>query len=245
MEARGRKRNKKGPVLLLLLLIFALALLVISGTSYFVVSDIEIEGNNYITAKEIIEKSGIHIGANIFMVRLGEARKELENHSYILRAEVKRKLPAKIIITVEERELLGYVPFMGSYLLIDSEGTVISATSDIPVRQVPVFNGVEVDGFEVNQILNIENKDIFDKIKYISKNVVNYMAGYAPIEVDISDMENVRLSLNDRFQIKVGSLDRLDYKLKFSDTILEKLYTRDVGGEIDVSEVEKAFFRPW
>jgi cell division protein FtsQ len=245
MRSIGRNKNKKGPVLMLLVLIIALTLLVILGTSYFVVSDIVVEDSAFLSRQQILELSGIKTGTNIFMVKLSEAEGRIEAHPFVMRADVSRELPNRITISVEERQLVGYLPFMGSYLLVDDEATVISATPDTLVENIPVFGGLQVKDFEIDRAIAIENRAIFDKIIYISKNITKFMARYSPVHVDISDPESIVLSVADRFKIRLGDTDDLDYKLKYGCTILEKLFEQSAGGEIDVSESGKAFFRPW
>ena len=47
---------------------------------------------------------------------------------------MERQLPNGIKITVKERDLIGYIPYMGSFLLVDNERRVISATAEVPLR---------------------------------------------------------------------------------------------------------------
>lgn len=245
MEKRAKKWSSKGLLLMLLVLIFALSLLVVTRTSYFMVEEITVLGNNYISSEEIADRGGIHPGENIFTVRPGEIEKQLETHPLIAEVEVDRRFPGAITITVKERGLVGYAPFIGSYLLLDDECKVISATADIPVDGLPIFHGIQVGDFELNKVLAVENQELFDRIKYISKYAVAYLNDYSPVEVDVSDLEDIKFILNERFQVKIGNINSIEYKLKFADTILEKVYSQDVGGEVDVSSGEKAFFRPW
>ncbi len=243
---RSNERTKnKGPVLLLLILVSAVGLMVFVRTSYFNITNIEVNGNNFVSKEEIVSYADISPGMNYFGIRTAEVKEKLNTHPYIMKADIERKIPDRIIITVNERDLTGYIPFMGSFLLIDGEGRVISATAHMPIEGLPVFRGIKIESFNVQEILKVDNMKIFDKIIYISKNIVENIYEYAPIEVDIEDMENIIIHLDGRFVLKVGDTERLDYKLNYSNTILEKLYSQDVGGEIDVSCGERAFFRPW
>jgi cell division protein FtsQ len=193
MRSRGRNKGKKGPVLMLLVLIIALALMAILGTSFFVVSDIVVEGSTFLSQQQILELSGINRGTNIFIIRPSEAAERIEAHPYVMKAYITRELPNRVIIKVEERQLVGYLPFMGSFLLVDEEATVISATPDTPVDNIPVFGGFEVKDFGIDSALAIENRDIFDKIIYISKSITEFMAGYSSVYVDVSDPERIVL----------------------------------------------------
>jgi cell division protein FtsQ len=248
MEQMGRskgKRSGRGPVLLLLILIIAVGLMAFMRTSYFSIKDIRVQGNSFVDKQEIMRYSGISPGMNILTVKLKEAEEAIKTHPYILDTQVQRIMPDTIEITVKERDLVGYIPYLGSYLLVDSEGMVISATARVPVEGLPVYKGIKVQDFQANEILDIDNIQIFDKIIYISKCIANNLAGYAPIEVNIENPEDIIIRLGDRFALRVGDTEDLDYKLEYSNTILEKLYSQEVGGEIDVTHGGNAFFRPW
>jgi cell division protein FtsQ len=248
MGYMGRSRDKKiriGPIIMILVMAAALGLLVFMRTSYFCIKDITVLGNSFVNEQEIIEYAGITPGKNILSVKVKELEKKLNTHPYILSAQVQRNLPDGIEITVKERDLVGYVPFMGSFLLLDSEGRVISAAARKPVEGLPVYQGIKVENFQEREILDIDNIQIFDKIIYISKCIAQNLAGYSPIEVNVEDTDNIVIDLDGRFVIRVGDTEGLEYKLQYSNTILEKLFNREIGGEIDVSHGEKAFYRPW
>jgi cell division protein FtsQ len=239
------KRSGKGPVLLLLILIIAVGLMAFMRTSYFSIKDIRVQGNSFVDEQEIMRYSGISPGMNILSLKLKEAAEALQTHPYILSAKIQRIMPDTIEITVKERDLVGYLPYLGSYLLVDSEGMIISATAQVPVEGLPVYKGIKLQDFRVNEILAIDNIQIFDKIIYISACIANNLARYAPIEVNIENPEDIIIRLGERFALRVGDTEGLDYKLEYSNTILEKLYSQDVGGEIDVTHEGNAFFRPW
>lgn len=245
MERSKDRKIRMGPVLMILIMAAALGLLIFMRTSYFCIKDISVLGNSFVNEQEIIEYAGITHGMNTLSVKVKEIEKKLNTHPYILSAQVQRNLPGGIEITVNERDLVGYIPFMGSFLLLDSEGRVISAAARMPVKDLPVYQGIKVESFQEREILDIDNIQIFDKIIYISKCIAQNLAGYAPIEVNIEDVENIVIDLDGRFVIKVGDIEGLEYKLQYSNTILEKLFNREIGGEIDVSHGEKAFYRPW
>lgn len=245
MRRSSRRHKKKGLVFLLLTLSLALFALILTGTGYFDVKEIVVEGNYFVDKEKIIDISGISKGVNIFTVRVKEIKNDLESHPYIIDAEAKRVLPAKIVVNICERDMIGYIPFMGSYLLLDAEGKVVNASSDLPIQSIPVFKGIEVKDFKVEEIIKIGNPEIFDKMVYISNNILKHLSKYVPVQVDAVDLEDIKISLSNRFLLKVGGLNNLDYKLKYGDTILKDLYDNGVTGELYLNNGEKAFFRPW
>lgn len=245
MARRYKRNRKKGLSLLILALLSALSIILVIGTGYFTVKDIKVEGNLYVSEEEILDISGVYKGANIFSIKTGKAARDLKVHPFIMDAKVTRDLPSTIVIHVNERELVGYIPFMGSYLLVDSHGKVVSATPDIAVQSIPTFEGVKVKDFTIGEILQVENPEVFGKMNYISGYLTKYLSKYIPVVANIEDLEDIKINLNNRFVLKIGSMDNLAYKLKYGNTILEKLYGKEVSGELDLTSREKAFFRPW
>lgn len=247
MTRRAEKPNRirSRLILLLLGLIFITGIMAFSRTSYFDIDNIIVDGNVFVNKDEVISCAQIETGMNYFSVRPKDVKERLKSHPYILEGDIKREMPDRVIISVKERSLVGYIPFMGSFLLIDDEGRVISAAASRPVEELPVFKGVEIENFQAQEILEVDNEKIFDKIVYISNSIVENIIEYDSIEVNIEDIDNITIELDGRFVVKLGDVHNLDYKLKYSDTILEKLYPQDFGGEIDVSCGERAFFRPW
>ncbi len=245
MRRNKKGTHKRGIIILLLLFAVILGSLLIMGTSFFCISNVTVQGNELISHDEIIEYAHIGPGMNILRINTKDVAERLKGHPFIMEADIKRKMPREIIINIKERNLVGYIPYMGSYLLVDDEARVISATSQLPIEELPVFNGIKVRDFQSEKVLGIDNNIEYDKIIYISKYIKKSISQYSPIEVDVMDLQDIVIRLGDRFVLGVGDIRELSYKLEFSNTILEKLYPQDVGGEIDVSRGEKAFFRPW
>lgn len=104
---RRRRKFVKKCFILLILLISTLTGLCLKHP-YFNVKKIEVINNKNISKEEIIKLSRIYEGDNIFYINMDRTKRDILNNPYILKAEVKRKLPNKILIDISEREAIFY-----------------------------------------------------------------------------------------------------------------------------------------
>jgi len=107
-ERRKKKANRR--LIIYLSLIFALILIIIYFQSPLSdIKKIDIKGNELLSDEEVIEQSGINVGDNIWGSSPKKIRNALIQNHVIYQAEVNRKLPRTIEITLEEFNLLGYI----------------------------------------------------------------------------------------------------------------------------------------
>jgi cell division protein FtsQ len=69
----------------------------------FAIDTINIEGMARMERGELLEAAGVDVGTNIFAKSPDEIRRDLLNHEWVASAEVTRRLPARIAISVVER----------------------------------------------------------------------------------------------------------------------------------------------
>ncbi|WP_461615341.1 cell division protein FtsQ/DivIB [Clostridium sp. Marseille-QA1073] len=93
--------------------------------SYFNIASITVKGNENLTKEEIIEKSNIKVGENIFTVKTNKAISSVKENPYVITSHIKRKFPNEIIITVEERKAAFYSKLNDEFYIIDNEGIIL------------------------------------------------------------------------------------------------------------------------
>jgi len=95
----------------------------------FEASSIKIKGNNLLSSSEILKKTGIQPHVNIFRIKPAEIKDRLERDPWIKTATVRRELPNRIVIDLQERK-----PFIiwmsgadpeGKAYLVDQEGVIL------------------------------------------------------------------------------------------------------------------------
>ena len=64
-----------------------------------------------------------------------------------------------MVISLTERKVRAYVPYMGSYLYIDEFGRVLEINSQMS-SALPVVTGLKFDTFMLGEKINAENNEI-------------------------------------------------------------------------------------
>ncbi|MDR3072458.1 MAG: FtsQ-type POTRA domain-containing protein [Clostridiales Family XIII bacterium] len=155
-----KKRKKKHFFLKFVIFVATVASLYLIATSpLFEIRGIEVTGNEHFTAIELIDKSGIKTGDNLWKVKTKEARKNLEKSSYIKAAEVKRIFPKRISITVTERKPYFAVLNKDTYFVSDVERIVLYTGKEAPA--LPIVENLEVKG-TAGEAMKVEQKTVLD-----------------------------------------------------------------------------------
>jgi cell division protein FtsQ len=98
--------NRKNAFLALILIVLALSgmYIFISHSSRFCLTRIDIQGNHKASEKEILKMAGVGLGNNIFRIHLGKIEDRIREDRRIREVWVKRKLPDRLLIEVEEKK---------------------------------------------------------------------------------------------------------------------------------------------
>jgi cell division protein FtsQ len=141
---RPRKKRRKKHYFLRMLAFLAVigGVVAILLSPFFSIDEVDVKGNSRYTSEQIVSMSGIISGENIFMTGTGKAEKAVLADPYIETAEITRKLPSRIIITVRERIDGFCVQFEKKYYTMDSGGTVVAVADALP--NVTLIDGLGV-----------------------------------------------------------------------------------------------------
>ena len=165
---KKKKRRKKHYFLRLLVIIALIVGAILALRSdLFNVRKFEVTGNNYYTAAQIQEMSGLTTGINIFEQKLNPAKNALLSDAYIKTAELKRSLPGTISIAISERVEYACMQYSGKYIIIDQEGMVLRLADEQPV--LPLMVGIDVAEPEPGKALDVEHN-------YLLSNTLNMLS---------------------------------------------------------------------
>ena len=157
---KKKKRRKKSLILRLLLVVAIIAGIYYWLTSsFFDVQEIIVENNRHYTATQIIERADARLGQSIFTVRVNDLRDNLLNDPYMRTVRVRRELPSRIIITVDERSELAKVPYANRFIVIDNQGLVLRHT--YAELALPRLVGMTIRAMDEGRPLEIEETAVF------------------------------------------------------------------------------------
>lgn len=226
-EEQGKKRKhyKTHFFLKVALLLIALGATVAFALSpVFTIKNIEVEGNKFYTDEQIINMSDVKTGGNLFLnAQKSEIRSSLKDNIYFKTVRVKRKIPATLVIEVEEREELAGVKYGDRYVVIDQDAVVLRIARLDP--EVTEITGLKIMKMEPGEEIQVEEKKIFQDALATLHTMKEGDLFFKRMEIEdmtitafIYDMLKVKGSSERlRASIEEGTLQKVVNKLMKSD----------------------------
>ena len=108
LKRRKKKKKKTDRVIIVLVFVLMISLgsIAFLKSSIFNLGKIEIIGNKNLKENEVVDLESLMTNKNIFTYNLKGIKNEILENPYVEDAQVKIKLPNKIIITVDEVEVV-------------------------------------------------------------------------------------------------------------------------------------------
>jgi len=100
-----------------------------------------VRGASYLTAPEVLAAAGFKDGDNLFWIDLERVERNLCRHPRIRDAEVRRRIPAEVVITVEERPAAAAIILNGELWKVSGDGVVLEPMT-AGYEDVPVLAGM-------------------------------------------------------------------------------------------------------
>lgn len=148
IRERKRKLIKKiGKLLLVVLFLVGIAFGIEKierfavTSSYFQIDRVDFSGMVSLEREELKNMAGIELGENIFNINPKEIVQHLEAYYIIRSATVRRVLPRRVFVTIEERIGIASIEGKDRLYLIDREGFLFFL--DFPKDKLPRITGVD------------------------------------------------------------------------------------------------------
>ncbi len=221
-ESQGKRKHYKSHFFLkaaLLLIAFA-ATAAFACSPVFTIKNIVVEGNRFYTDEQIINMSAAETGGNLFLdAQKGKIRKNLGDDLYFKEVKVKRRIPATLVIDVEEREELAGVKYGDRYVVIDEDAMILRVARLDP--EVTQITGLKIKKMEPGSEIQVEEERIFRDTLATLHTMKEGDLFFKKIEIEdqtstafIYDMLKVRGSSEQlRAAIESGTLQKVVNKL--------------------------------
>jgi len=160
-EKKNRKRKKKRYSLIFLgAIAFLILLYLFLSSSLFNIKSIEVSGNNFHTAGDIIKMSDAKLGVPIIKIDKKEMIEPLTEDPYIKGVAIGRKLPSTLTIKVTERKEEAAVAYGNSFIIIDPECIVLRRVDSQP--EVPLLIGMTILNMQPGEALEVEQVNVLE-----------------------------------------------------------------------------------
>ncbi len=240
-KIRKKKKRKKKRYLLkfIVFVAFVMGLYYFFTSSLFDIQKITVENNNYYTTEQIISLAGAKTGENLFGASLSEMKDKLLKDPYVKNVKLKRKLPAQVVIIVDERKEDAAIPYRNSFLIIDSEGMVLRKADVEPA--LTLLMGMTVKKMEPGTPLEVEeNATLTDTLKLLRK-IKEHDLYFK--KIDISKVV-IKAYIYDQL-ICEGTPENITNNLDSLQEVLYDLYTKGIErGVIKLGSDEYVSFSP-
>jgi cell division protein FtsQ len=118
-----------------------------TASPMFTVREIRFTGLSHATEGELIRRSGLALGDNLFRADLPRAARAIESHPWIAAALIERRLPGTLLVTVEEHRPAALVE-AGSIYVLDDEGRLFKRAAPEDGLDLPILTGLSRDAWQ-------------------------------------------------------------------------------------------------
>ena len=204
-------------------------LLIIGGFIFVLVSpifnviEIQVANNNQIVSETIVSLSKLQIGQNLFRFNKNKVEKNIKTNPYVESVNIKRKIPNKIEISVEERNRNFNVEFLNGYAYINNQGYILEISEQ--KLDLPVIQGVSTEQEQIvegNRLItqDLEKLETVIKIMDICK---NYELDKKVSSINIENKDNYIIYMEEEKKtIYLGDDSNLSNKMLYVPTILQE-----------------------
>ena len=208
-----KKETKTKTVKKLIVVLAVLAVLFILGLSFagvFRVRQVTVTGNAYYTKEEVVDLL-LDEGSlqNTLLVYLRYKYQEHPEIPFIDDFEVTMESWQSLKIRVYEKNMVGYVRYLGQDVYFDKDGIVVESSTQ-ELEGIPQISGVTFDSLAIHQPLSVEDPTIFDTILSITKLLTKY--DLDPDEIRFGAGGELFLQLGD-VKVALGTGENLDEKI--------------------------------
>jgi len=169
--------------------------------------DIDVAGMQNVTKAQIMEVMGADIGRNIFFIPLTQQKAQLEQIPWVESASVMRFVPNRLSVEIHERTPVAFARVGPRIFLVDAGGTLM----ELPQKHkysFPVILGMNPGEPLSTRVPRM--KAYNQLVQDLDSGGARYSQDLS--EVDLSDLENLKVRVNDPqgdVLVELGSSDYL------------------------------------
>lgn len=253
MKRLKRKNNRRKSIAarkikirrtLIFVFVLALTVCVCLFTPIFNVTDISVEGNRAVSEEQIIKAAAVKNGTNIFRINTIKSVKNVCGIGYVEKAEIKRRLPSKIVIKVTECTESAYIIYAANYVGIDATGKVLSVKKVSEVQEgITTVTGMSLKSFKTGEK--------FEPVKEEKKQVLLDIFAAAEKQkllasiknINIADTNDIKFTLDSGTAVVLGKDEELEYKLAYLKEVVKSLDEKTRGGTVDLSDTSNVVYK--
>ena len=217
-----KKNTKKIFILVFSLIVFLGITAITLFSDLFNIKYIEVINNQKVSTEEIIQKSGLVVGKNMFKTFKNTSKKGIKTNPYIEDVKINRKFNGSIKIDVTERTVTYMLLKENEYVYINNQGYILEISQN-PL-EVPIIKGYETTDFTLGNRLIISDLEKLDIIIEITETAKNNGIKNKISVIDISDENNYILEIpSEGKTVHFGDKKSINVKILWIVDLIEKV----------------------
>ncbi|MDE6132966.1 MAG: FtsQ-type POTRA domain-containing protein [Oscillospiraceae bacterium] len=232
---RRRKSNMSlyyGTILFIAAVIFA----ILSVTVFFNIETVAVKGSSQYTVEEIIAASGINGGDNMIRKNMGKAEEKITSELiYIETAEIKRKLPSTVEISVTPCTETACMQKDGGFFVVSGMGKILKLSEDVQEGLLIFYGANPAEDMDLGMTFASEDENktevIYDLLSRRDSGFVSKITSF-----DVTDRLNISCVYDDRINIELGVISEIDYKFRLAEEIITTKISSDARGQLRMLE---------
>ncbi|MFR6141979.1 MAG: cell division protein FtsQ/DivIB [Finegoldia sp.] len=230
-------KKHKVVIIVAISLLIGLIVYLFATLDYFSIKKITVKNNKIVKTTEIKNYSNYSLGENIFRFNKNNLRKKLSKDIYIRDANVKKKYPDTIEITIEETKDICYFQLGKDRFFVDSDYNVVKNKNRIDYTKIVKIDGGNENLSKINNLQSDEKFYEFIKNLYSNK-ILDQLVG-----IDIYNANDITLLTKNEIKVFFGDLNESEKKSNNLFKILKEISTKSINTKtVDIKDPKKSFF---
>jgi cell division protein FtsQ len=202
------------PILALFITIAAVTFLL---SPVFDMRETSVTGNLYYSDNEIIAIARVPFDKNMLLINSSGIVERLLDVARLEYAQVRKRYPSRIEITVSERKTTAFLPYGGFFVELDSKAMVIGMVEAITDPNIPIITGLEPTFVMLGRQIKPEaHSQIACKIGVLlAERAVPNIS-----EVSVRDLLDIVIITNEGSRIMLGAADGIEERFELAVDIL-------------------------
>jgi len=117
-----------------------------TSSQAFAVREIRFSGLQHAREPDLLQRSGLKLGGNLFRTDLSRAARAMETHPWVASVRLERRLPGEVLASVVEHRPAALVQ-LGALYVLDDEGRLFKRAAPEDALDLPILTGVSRDAW--------------------------------------------------------------------------------------------------
>lgn len=238
---RRKKRSKYFFVAFLALFTVAVVL-VLSLKVFFFITEFSVEGNKHYSEEQILQYMTVQKGENLFLADINQAANHImDNLPYLDRVTVRRSLPDRLRVIVEESSPVCQYSYNGQWYLVDAKSKALECIGTDAREGLLVLTDTAAPVAQPGYLLYETASRSYSNFNALMAALQTWEDASLVGELRVAGDYDLTLVLDGRVEAELGGTDRLSDKLLTLGTIFDGL-TAHQSGRLDLSDPDRVPF---